>query len=68
MAIKVLMTNIFLGFYKIQSGVDDVEEFASNNRQHNSLARLILILMLCIEWKNTMLCSIKLRSFICGLD
>ena len=25
--------NIFLGFYKIQSGVDDVEEFASNNRQ-----------------------------------
>ena len=27
-------TSIFLGFYKIQSGVDDVEEFASNNRQH----------------------------------
>ena len=26
-------TNIFLGFYKIQSGVDDVEEFASTNRQ-----------------------------------
>ena len=25
--------NTFLGFYKIQSGVDDVEEFASNNRQ-----------------------------------
>ena len=25
--------SIFLGFYKIQSGVDDVEEFASTNRQ-----------------------------------
>ena len=32
MAIKSLM-NTFLGFFKIQSGVDDVEEFASNNRQ-----------------------------------
>ena len=33
MAINQPNTNIFLGFYKIQSGVDDVEEFASNNRQ-----------------------------------
>ena len=26
-------TSTFLGFFKIQSGVDDVEEFASNNQQ-----------------------------------
>ena len=29
--------------------------------------RLLLILMLCIGLKNTMLYSIKLRNFICGL-
>ena len=26
-------TTKYLGFFKIQSGVDDIEEFASNNRQ-----------------------------------
>ena len=59
--------NTFLGFYKIQSGVDDVEEFASNNRQHQFFGTAILILMLSIGLKNMMLCLIKLRSFICGL-
>ena len=30
---QALVQSIFLGFYKIESGVDDVEEFATRNRQ-----------------------------------
>ena len=57
MAINRLIQYTFLGFYKIMSGVDDVEEFASTTRQHAFFgSAAILIFMQSIEWKNTMLC------------
>ena len=50
-------STIFLAFFKIQSGTDDVEEFAVEHDNKSFLDRhWIAMLMLCIGWKNMMLC------------